>query len=252
MHRWAPQWIRAARPSLPLRQAAVQINRWLQSTLGTTQHRVAREERSLHIFSDEKRLARLSDGALFAPGRLRLDDLSCDAPLGHLRAARLGVRGPVLVVENKATFDSAWRAQRASTAPTYAAVVFGSGDAVTTLVHDLVHLDQLIGVTLTACYYAGDVDVAGVEAAASFHAACAAAGLVARMAVPLWDAVARADPTGDDLTAPAERATVARDTVIRLGLPASVGHRLEHGVRVPQERVDRQALADLAWWAPSP
>lgn len=252
MRRWAPQWIRTARPPLPVRQAAVQINRWLQSTLGTDPQRVAREERSLHIFSDEKRLARLADGALFAPGRMSLDQLSCDAPMGHLRVGRLTTSGPVLVVENKATFDSAWRAQRACSTPTWAAILFGAGDAAAALVRELSHLHELIGVTPSAFYYAGDVDAAGIEAAAAFANGCATAGLDARMALPLWDAVARAEPTGDDLTVTADRAPMIRDAAMRLGLPDSVHLRLREAVRVPQERVDRQALYDLAWWSPPP
>jgi hypothetical protein len=35
-----------------------------------------------------------------------------------------------------------------------------------------------------------------------------------------------------------------------LGLPGSVVTRLEAGLRVPQERVDRTALAETSWWAP--
>jgi len=52
----------------------------------------------------------------------------------------------VLVLESKATFGSAWRAQRANPHPTYAAILFCSGDAVTSLAQDLRHLDALIGV----------------------------------------------------------------------------------------------------------
>jgi hypothetical protein len=90
MSLWAPAWIRASRPPQRLRNAAVQVNRWLLATTGTNPPRVAREERSLHIFNDEKHLAALTGTALFSGARLTLDALACDAPLGALRIATLG------------------------------------------------------------------------------------------------------------------------------------------------------------------
>ncbi|BEL12857.1 hypothetical protein Q0Z83_110480 [Actinoplanes sichuanensis] len=250
MRRWAPQWMRTSRPPAGLREAAVEINRWLQSTLGAAPGWVAREERSLHIFGDEKRLAHLTDGALFAPGRLTLQDLACDAPAGHLRVARFASTGPVLVVENKATFDSAWRALRAIAESPYAAILFGSGDAVGPLVHDLAMLNELVGVRPTTCFYAGDVDIAGIEAAHLFTTKAAAVGLEASMAIPLWEAVAQAEPTGEDTTADPSRTSGAVATAESLRLPEIVLHRLRTRVRVPQERIDRLGLADVAWWAP--
>ena len=250
MRRWTPHWMRTAHPPAGLREAAVEINQWLQGTLGTAPARVAREERSLHIFGDEKRLARLADGALFGPDRLTLHDLACDAPAGHLRVARLAAHGPILVVENQSTFDSAWKAQRACATPPYAAIVFGSGDAVSALVKDLTVLNDLIGVRPTTCFYAGDVDIAGVEAAQLFTSKASAAGLETAMAASLWDAVARAEPTGEDTTADPSRSAEATATATSLRLPATVLQRLHERVRVPQERVDRTALSDVAWWAP--
>lgn len=70
------------------------------------------------------------------------------------------------------------------------------------------------------------------------------------MADRLWDAVARADPTGDDITATPSRSGQAKETARRLGLSSSVTARLTDGIRVPQERVDRVALADTSWWHP--
>ncbi len=71
------------------------------------------------------------------------------------------------------------------------------------------------------------------------------------MAWPLWDAVARAEPTGDDITVDRERSAQATESARRLGLPAAVIARLNEGVRIPQERIDRTALADTTWWQPS-
>ncbi|MFG2050414.1 hypothetical protein ACGFIW_23640 [Micromonospora sp. NPDC048935] len=245
-------WIRTARPPQRLRLDAVRINRWLLGTTGHPQPVIAREERSLHIFNDEKRLAHLTGGALFAPGRLRLEHLACQPPAGNIGAARLGPHGAVLVVENKSTFDSAWRAQRAADQPTYAAIILGNGDAASTLVADLSQLEELLGVQATTVHYAGDVDIAGIEAAHAFTTAADAAGLEATAATPLWDAVARAEPTGDDLTGHTTSKDSAIDTAKRLKLPSSVISRLEQGVRVPQERVDRTALSRTECGDPRP
>lgn len=253
---WTPtmgnvaEWIRMAHPSRTVCEDAVAINRWLLATAGSRPPRVAREERSLHIFNDEKRLADLAGSAMF-DGRLTLDDLACDSPRGAIRIAVLKACGPVLVVENKATFDSAWRALDASLSnPSYAAVVFGSGDAVTGIVEDLVHVERLVGLVAARFDYAGDVDIAGVEAAAAFAAAADRAGLPWAMATRLWHAVAVSEPVGPDLTADAGRRHVATELAVQLQLPGAVSERLHHRVRVPQERIDRAALARLDWWRP--
>jgi len=93
--------------------------------------------------------------------------------------------------------------------------------------------------------------IAGIEAAAAFAEAATWAGLTAAMADCLWDAVARADPTGGDITATPGRRGQARETARRLGLPSSVTARLTEGIHVPQERIDRVALADTTWWRPA-
>ena len=249
---WAADWIVAARPPQRLRIAAVEINRWLLATTGRDVPRVAREERSLDIFGDEKRLGRLASGALFSAGRMTLELLACDLPVGGLRIATFARAGRVLVVENKSTFDSAWRALRTCERPGYAAVVFGSGDAVESLVHDLLVLDELVEVSPSGFHYAGDVDIAGVEAAAAFAGAASTVGLEVTMASALWKAVAAADPVGEDLTGDERQRAEAIATAAALRLPDSVIACLEAGVRVPQERVDRTAFADTSWWVPSP
>jgi hypothetical protein len=251
MSLWAPAWIRASRPPQRLRNAAVQVNRWLLATTGTSPPRVAREERSLHIFNDEKQLAALTGTALFTGARLTLDALTCDAPLGALRIATLRPEGPVLIVENKSTFDSAWRAQHAARSPAYAAIIFGAGDAATALLTDLRELPSTLGVVPTSFEYAGDVDIAGIEAAAAFASLLSSAGMPVSMAHPLWDAVARSEPTGEDITADRERTAQTTEAARLLGLPETVIARLREGVRIPQERIDRTALADTGWWQPA-
>jgi hypothetical protein len=228
------------------------VNRWLAARTGTNVERIGREERSLEVFEDEKLLARLVGSVLFAPGRLTLDLLGCEPPLGGLRVARIAERGVVLVLENKAIFDSALRALRARTgSASYAAVVFGGGDQAETLVPDICALNALVDVHVTAVEYAGDVDAAGIAAADAFIRAGISAGLIARPAVRLWDRLAALVPVGEDLTADSSERSEAIAAASRLGLPYSVVERLREGVRVPQERLTRTMLADTTWWEPN-
>lgn len=246
---WAAGWIRTARPPQRLRVALVTINRWLLGTTGRTVDRICREERSLQIFGDEKVLSSLLAGPLFAPGRLTYDTLGCDAPVGSIRIACLTTSGPVLVLENKATFDSAWRALHAASQPGYAALVFGGGDQAASFIPDLTMLHELVGVSATCLEYAGDIDIAGVSAAAAFLDVATSAGFDARPADRLWSALAAAAPSGEDLTAGPKEQRAAVMAAGRLAFPEGVATRLRSGLRVPQERLDRTALAKTGWWS---
>lgn len=251
---WAASWIRTSRPPQRLRLILVAVNRWLASTLGATRTILCREERSLQIFEDEKALAALGGTALFEPGRLCLDLLACEAPAGGIRIARLTDAGPVLVVENKAIFDSAWRGllgdARLGYSIGYAAVVFGGGDEAASLVPDLVRLEMLVGVRASRFDYAGDVDVAGISAAAAFIDAARGRGLTAGPAHLLWQALGEAKAVGEDLTGGLQERRTAIAAATRLELPDVVIARLREGVRVPQERLDRVTLGDTSWWTP--
>lgn len=252
---WAGAWIRTSRPPQRLRLALVHVNRWLASTMGRTPPTVCREERSLELFDDEKLLSSLAGTTLFDAGRPTLDLLACEAPVGGIRVARLADAGPVLIVENKATFDSAWHGLRADVAagkpPGYAAVVFGGGDHAASLIADLVALHALIGVRPSLFEYAGDIDVAGISAAAAFIDAARSQSLHAGPARPLWQALGAAMPAGEDLTGGQRERRAAMAAATRLGLPEVVIARLRDGVRVPQERLDRTTFADTSWWTPS-
>lgn len=251
---WAGNWIRRAHPPQRQRLALVAINRWLASTLGRTVPIVCREERSLQIFDDEKVLASLTGTALFEPRRLTLGMLACEPPVGGVRIARLADEGPVLVVENKAIFDSAWRALRRDVdtgrRPGYAAVVFGGGDAAASLIPDLLVLRNLVGVRPTSFEYAGDIDVAGVSAAAAFIDSARSFALAASPAMALWTALGTAEPAGEDFTGDLRERQAALVAVTHLCLPEIIATRLRDRLRIPQERLDRVALADTSWWAP--
>ena len=247
---WAASFIRTKRPPAATRNNLIAINHWLLATADAQVPEIAREERSLQIFNDEKKLAQISSGPLFASGRVTLAQLACTEPHGAVNSARLARRGPVLVVENKATFDSAWRALASRPKPAYAAVVLGSGHAVSSIAPDLAIIGKMQQIRATRFDYAGDIDVDGVLAAYAFLRAAREAGLQAKMATELWSALAHAEPTrpdpsAGDLTTPA---------AVRAGaeceLPLAVIARLEARVRIPHERIDRIALTDTAWWTP--
>ncbi len=249
---WAAKWMRDTRPPQRLRMGLISVNRWLAATTGRDPAIVSREERSLQIFGDEKILAPLGGTVLFAPGRLTLSLLRCEAPIGGIRVARIADRGPVLVVENKAIFDSAWRALRQPLEhASYAGLIFGGGDQAASLVPDLTMLQDLVGVDATDFEYAGDIDVAGILAAAAFVDAAREAGLNAGIANLLWLALGDEQPSGPDLSGDARERVLALDAGQRLGLGDAVLRHLHNGVRIPQERLDRTRLANTMWWAPS-
>jgi hypothetical protein len=78
-----------------------------------------------------------------------------------------------------------------------------------------------LGVIPASFDYAGDVDIAGIEAAAAFADAVSAAGLTAAMANCLWDAVARADPTGTTSPPPPAAAVKQRKQHAASACPAA-------------------------------
>ncbi|MGI5215096.1 Wadjet anti-phage system protein JetD domain-containing protein [Plantactinospora sp. CA-290183] len=124
---------------------------------------VAREERSLKVFGDEKTLARIESSSIFAPDRLQPSDLAYEQPTAPLRAARLADCSDLLVIENQSTFDSAWRALHRTPGP-FAAVAFGNGweaaqpDPIVKIADHL----QLRAAP-ERIFYVGDLDIAGLD-----------------------------------------------------------------------------------------
>ncbi|GGJ90520.1 hypothetical protein GCM10010123_20440 [Pilimelia anulata] len=244
--RWVGQWVRQCRPSATLRAAVQEINNWLLAHLGEQLPPVAREERSLTIFKDEKALARVESTSLFTDGRLQPDDLAYERPVSPLRAARLADRGDLLIVENQATFDSAWRALRTTPGP-FAAVAFGNGweaaqaDPVVALQHHL-QLSAAPG----HVYYAGDLDVDGLDIPQTLTANLTSIGFPPP--TPLFAAyqtMLEQYPQGAGRAAPPAPSDLARRAVNWLSEEHqhAAGELLTRGQRVAQETLDR------SWWA---
>lgn len=135
------------------------INGWLINRKGRFMI-VPLRERSLEMFGDEKYLdGRVRSNALFG-GRLALSAIGArkvDSPLPYRQQS--GVPGrPVLITENHHTFFSLgeWNAK----AHRYAAVVYGSGNAITS---SGTALDEVIReVEGAGAAYFGDLDPEGV------------------------------------------------------------------------------------------
>ncbi|MET8358867.1 Wadjet anti-phage system protein JetD domain-containing protein [Micromonospora sp. NPDC005171] len=243
--RWIGTWLRTCKPPTALRAALQQINSWLLEHLGEQPAILAREERSLSIFNDEKTLARIEPSSIFAPGRLKPQDLAYERPVAPLRAARLAAGGDLLIVENQATFDSAWRALRQSPGP-FAAIAFGNGWEAAQAEPVIALADHLqLRAAPERIVYAGDLDIDGLDIPQTLAANLNALGFPEPQ--PLRAAYnTMLDPSRDrtgrpNAPAPEELARQAvkwlqddqRDRAHRL---------LVNGQRIAQEVLDRK------WW----
>ena len=136
------------------------LNRFLAEG-GRNRPEVPIKERSLQIFGDEKRLDALVATALFRPGRLSLATLRSrlvPEPLGWHRGARPD--GPVIVLENAATWDSYRRWNERS--PQFAAVIYGRGLSFVDAVGGVPDIFREVGGVRPIEYF-GDLDPAGLE-----------------------------------------------------------------------------------------
>ena len=140
----------------------VRIDRFFREPAGANRRSIPIKERSLQIFGDEKRLDELFRGSvLFGEGRLTLDGLACfivPEPLPWSRG--LCASGPVIVLENAATWESYRQWDRCS--PRFSAIVYGGGDRFREGVGYLKEVFEEIGGERTVVYF-GDLDAAGLR-----------------------------------------------------------------------------------------
>jgi hypothetical protein len=124
------------------------------------------KERSLQIFGDEKRLDALRGTALFREGRLDLERhlaaFVVAEPLGWRRGPAAAASGPMLVVENAATFDS--YCARNDRFAEFSAIIYGGGNRFVDSVSRLSDVFAEIGGVKPVLYF-GDIDVPGVRIA---------------------------------------------------------------------------------------
>lgn len=221
------------------RRTLAAINAWLPRRRGFP---VPMRERSLEIFGDEKALETLALGQLFAAGRLSLAQLDCFACWPPVEQTCLGP-GDWLVLENYTTYVSISR--RATELGFTGRIVWGSGTQVGTRLAAL----AASGVSPPRCWYFGDLDAGGFQAARLAGRRAAELGLgpvdPARGLYRLALGHGRPRPS----RASAETAQWAQDW-LGGSLGTDAGAIVRAGQRVVQEHVGLELLAttDLTAW----
>ena len=247
--RWVGQWARESRPAATMWETLKAINTWMLGALASRPPVVAREERSLDIFEDEKRLARIESTSMFTPNRLSPEQLAYQRPVAPMRAARLAGRGHLLIVENQSTFDSAWRSLARQPGP-FAAVAFGNGweaSSAEPLLQVVEHLQ--LDEFPSRIWYAGDIDIDGLDipqtlaANLSSHERPGPEPLVAA-----YEAMIGNRSSDDALVqTPADSSAIQASTWLPPHLRAATAAIVAKGHRVAQERLDRSWWASPAW-----
>jgi hypothetical protein len=181
-------WAAGLALSAAQRSLLLAVNDWLRRTDGGNVPVIAAAERAYELVRDEKAFDSTpprGGAKLWGPGRLTFPLLRCERVPTPLTwepvSAVIGAPGPVICVENHATFRTLLRCQRALQAPAWVAVAWIQG-------RNIAPLESLpdLPFTVTRLDYLGDLDAAGLAIAA---AACATAernGVAAQPAADLW------------------------------------------------------------------
>jgi hypothetical protein len=206
---------------------------------------VPSRERSLQVFGDEKRLDGLVRGRLFAAGVLSLGLLRAEVVPVPLRATwvpgRRAGRPRCLIAENHHTWASLLRRAWA-TADAHAGihVGWGAGNQFPQGVAGV----GLLEPPVAAVAYFGDLDANGLAIPAAADVAARPAGLPpVRPALGLYHLLLQV--CGRQQRAAALDAATAAERAAWLGpLAAAAAELLLDGVRLPQESVGTEVLAD--------
>jgi hypothetical protein len=236
---WVPElaFVRDARLNISFVELR-QINSFFLGG-GANRPCVPIKERSLELFGFEKRLDTLANSTLFGERRLSLEQLRCffvAEPLGWQRGP--AVHGPLLVLENAATWDSFRRWNDAH--PFFSAVVYGQGNCFVDRVPFLAEIFRELGGPRPVLYF-GDLDASGLRIPARASRAAQRLGLP--LVEPYLDAyrallsqVARATPANED-------DPIRREDADWLGPLAEEAWRiLERNQRLAQEWVGWEYL----------
>jgi hypothetical protein len=209
---------------------------------GSARRLVPIKERSLQIFGDEKRLDLVAATILFREDRLTLDHLRCFVvaePLGWRRGPQSA--GPVLVLENAATWDSFCRWN--DRVGWFSAVVYGGGNRFAESVGFLAEIFREIGGVRSVRYF-GDLDPAGLRIPQRASVRALRAGLPGAAA---YHACYRwlLRTAGDRSVCADTEETAQRDECDWLGENADGAWAvLSRGHRVAQEHLNAEVLAD--------
>jgi hypothetical protein len=234
--------------TLPLssaqRQVLLAVNDWLRRTNGGDVPAAEAAERAYELIGDEKAFDSTpprGGATLWGPGRLTFDLLRCHRtptpltwePTTHA----VGAPGPIVCVENHATFRTLLRVLRTDNEPRWAAVAWIQGrntaplEALRTLPFPVTRFD-----------YLGDLDPAGLSIAATACAVAESVGTPAQPAEQLWELLVRQPHRPGPTLAEVEARRLVE------WLPPSIRDDAQAlftgGRRVPQEALRTELLTD--------
>lgn len=234
-------FVREARLSLPFDDLR-RLHEFFASG-GSARRLVPIKERSLQIFGDEKRLDLIEATTLFREDRLTLEKLRCfivAEPLGWRRGPSSASEGPLLVLENAATWDSFCRWNERTRR--FSAVVYGGGNRFADSVGFLAEIYREVGGVRPVKYF-GDVDIAGLRIPQRASGRAQRAGLPeigAHLPCYRWllrEAGAKSVPAGTDEVARRDECDWLGDCAEGAWVVLARGHRLA------QEHLNAEVLA---------
>lgn len=234
--------------SLPLsasqREVLLAANAWLRTTTGGEVPVVAAAERAYELLGDEKAFDSTpprGGATLWRADRLSFELLRCERVPTPLTwepvTPNVGRPGPIVCVENHATFRTLLRALREQPSPEWVAVAWVQGrntsplESLTTLPFPVLRMD-----------YLGDLDSAGLAIAATACAVAESAGVPSGPCTWLWELLATRPARSGD--------TIPDETAGQLvsWLPPTVQQTaralLTSGQVVPQEALRYDILAN--------
>ena len=239
------EWAATLRLSASQRGLLLAVNEWLRRTNGGNVPVAAAAERAYELIGDEKAFDSTpprGGAQLWSPGRLTFQLLRCERVPTPLTwepvTSTLARSGPILCVENHATFRTMLRVLRSQADPQWVAVAWVQG-------RNIAPLESLPGLPfpVTRLDYLGDLDAAGLAIAVNACAIVERVGVPAGPATQLWalliERPSRADREVSDREA--ERLTG--------WLPAEVRERanelLRSGRAIPQEALRFDLLTEF-------
>lgn len=238
-------WAATLRLSPGQRELLLAVNDWLRRTNGGNAPIAAAAERAYELIRDEKAfdVTPPRGGAqLWGPGRLTFRLLRCErvpTPLTWepVSPAASGP-GPIVCVENHATFRTMLRYLRDQPTPHWAAVAWVQRrntapiESLTRLPFPVTRLD-----------YLGDLDAAGLAIAATACETAQIAGIPAGPAVPLWRLLISQPPRRAREVGNADARKLA--TWLPEHIREQAVDLLRSGKAIPQEALRYDVLASL-------
>ena len=250
-------WAAGLPLSTAQRNVVEAVNQWLRAG-GDAAPWVTTRERAYQLLADEKAFDGVTPRGgktLWQPERLTFDLLRCHRARIPLTWEPVDPTagsdtGPLLIVENEATYYSALQALRhIGPAPgRYIAVAYTVGNQAATR---LAALPQL-PIRPTWAGYLGDLDLAGLKIAGDATRTCHLHGVPTGPADALWRMlVDQPDRPADKAATPS--AALAATAWLPDDIAADAAELLAAGRRIPQEALRYDLLAsDPHWASPGP